>query len=78
MEGININLAALVLLASVTGIYVLLGRLFNLEFDPREPQVVKPKIPYVGHIIGFVRHGQSYLQKLRLTCFASAVFDWEC
>ncbi|KAF4545485.1 Cytochrome p450 [Lasiodiplodia theobromae] len=32
--------------------------------DPREPPLVHPKIPVIGHIIGFIRYGQPYLNML--------------
>jgi len=30
-----------------------------------EPPVVKSFIPYVGHIVGLIRHGTRYYQNLR-------------
>lgn len=30
-----------------------------------EPPVVKSFIPYVGHIVGLIRHGTRYYQELR-------------
>lgn len=35
------------------------------KVDPREPPVIKPAIPVVGHIINLVRNGLSYYTKLR-------------
>ncbi|OJD30748.1 cytochrome p450 [Diplodia corticola] len=32
--------------------------------DPREPPVVHARIPIIGHIVGFIRHGQPYLNHL--------------
>ncbi|KAF4993225.1 hypothetical protein FGRMN_6589 [Fusarium graminum] len=39
---------------------VLLNRLLTPRIDPREPPVVKPTIPWIGHIIGVIRHQADY------------------
>lgn len=33
--------------------------------DPREPPIVKPSIPLIGHFVGFYRHGVNYLDLMR-------------
>lgn len=33
--------------------------------DPREPPLIKPRIPFIGHIIGLMRHQANYHTKLR-------------
>ncbi len=33
--------------------------------DPREPPVVKPAIPFIGHILGMARQGSLYFKQLR-------------
>ncbi|KAF4952726.1 hypothetical protein FSARC_12576 [Fusarium sarcochroum] len=38
----------------------LLNRLLTPRLDPREPPTVKPKIPWIGHIIGIIRHQSDY------------------
>lgn len=38
----------------------LLNRLLSPRIDPREPPVVKPTIPWIGHIIGVIRHQADY------------------
>jgi hypothetical protein len=40
--------------------FALLNRLLTPRIDPREPPVVKPSIPWVGHIIGIIRHQADY------------------
>lgn len=44
---------------------VLLGlwlwRLSDIELDPREPPLVKPTIPFIGHIIGLMWYSHDYL-----------------
>ena len=28
--------------------------------DPREPPTVRSTIPFIGHLVGIIRHGSSY------------------
>jgi hypothetical protein len=37
----------------------------SVRVDAREPPILKPTIPYVGHIIGLLTHQTSYFEKLR-------------
>ena len=39
--------------------------LLDPQYDPREPPVLSHYIPYVGHIIGMIQHGQGYFDMLR-------------
>jgi hypothetical protein len=39
----------------------------KLKLDPETPQIPKsilPKIPYIGHVLGFVEDGHSYFSSL--------------
>lgn len=44
---------------------VLTSHSLRIKVDPREPPVVYPKVPFIGHIIGMVREGPLYLKRLR-------------
>jgi hypothetical protein len=57
--------AVLVVFGLVAAGVILLVRLFGPKIDPREPPVVHPKIPFIGHIIGMMREGPSYLKNIR-------------
>jgi len=50
-------------------VVVVLGLLIRFiaspRLDPREPPVLKPRIPLVGHIIGLFRHQASYYSMLQ-------------
>ena len=37
---------------------------FGPRYDPREPPVIPQRIPYVGHIIGLIRYGHGYLERI--------------
>ncbi|KAG9239552.1 cytochrome P450 [Amylocarpus encephaloides] len=41
-----------------------LDRLFSLTPDAREPPLVKPTIPIIGHLIGIIRHQSQYYTKI--------------
>jgi hypothetical protein len=43
---------------------VLLGRLLAPKIGPSEPPILKPRIPFVGHIIGMMREKNSFYQRL--------------
>ncbi|KAF1994862.1 cytochrome P450 [Amniculicola lignicola CBS 123094] len=54
-------------LASVA--LVMLANVFlSPKFDPREPPVLRPTIPFVGHIISLLRRGPLFLRELSTTC----------
>lgn len=44
---------------------LILDRRYMPRQASNEPPVVKSFIPYVGHIIGLIRHGTRYYQELR-------------
>lgn len=34
-------------------------------YDPKEPPVIRQKVPYLGHIIGLLQYGMRYFEVLR-------------
>ncbi|OCT48058.1 putative cytochrome P450 [Cladophialophora carrionii] len=48
------------LVAAVTVVAVIIHRFLAIDYDPREPPIIKPGIPYIGHILGIIRHGAKY------------------
>lgn len=32
--------------------------------DPREPILLRPKVPIIGHVLGLQKHGNMYMQRL--------------
>lgn len=42
-----------------------LARYFEAAHDPREPPLVRSKLPLVGHVIGMLRRGPKYFQQTR-------------
>lgn len=52
----------------VAGVAILVATLhyfFGLKLDPREPPLLPQKVPLIGHLIGFLRNGNSYYLDLR-------------
>ena len=37
-------------------------RFLAFDYDAREPPIIKPKIPYIGHILGIIRYGTKYFE----------------
>ncbi|KAF2202619.1 cytochrome P450 [Delitschia confertaspora ATCC 74209] len=46
----------------------LFNRLLSTKPDPREPPIVQPEIPFIGHIIGLLRHGAAYSHIVSARC----------
>jgi hypothetical protein len=43
---------------------VFLSGLLRIKVDSREPPVIHPKIPFIGHIIGMITEGPLYLKRI--------------
>ncbi|KAM5357481.1 hypothetical protein ACJZ2D_016220 [Fusarium nematophilum] len=59
-QSMSIYLTFLALFVSA----VLLHKLSSVTTDGREPPVLKPRIPIIGHLIGLIRHQGGYLKQL--------------
>ncbi|KAK6509867.1 hypothetical protein TWF481_004595 [Arthrobotrys musiformis] len=46
--------------AGVVGLLLLLDQWSRRGYDPKEPPIVAPSIPLIGHLIGFIRHATGY------------------
>ena len=55
----------LLLLAAAVAVLLVLDRLITPQRFPNEPPVVPHLIPYIGHILGLLRHGSRYYQITR-------------
>ncbi|KAI5455970.1 cytochrome P450 [Mariannaea sp. PMI_226] len=55
-----------ILLTSIIAL-PLLSKLLNPQLDPREPPLLKARIPWIGHIIGIIRHQTDYHRILHTT-----------
>jgi hypothetical protein len=47
----------------------LLNYLLTPRLDPREPPAVKPTIPWIGHIVGIIRHQADYGRIVQFVSF---------
>lgn len=54
-----------VTICSLAIIAAVLLYLFQMRFDPREPPVVHPRFPWIGHVVGMLIHGPLYLKTIR-------------
>ncbi len=53
------------ILLALTALAVLAWKALHISMDPREPPLIRPKIPLVGHLIGMLRYQTAYFEKLR-------------
>ena len=70
--GESVNFTYLIILVAVCTLWFLLDYFYAPKHVPNEPPVVTQTIPYVGHIIGLLRHGLKYYEMTRYTINRSA------
>jgi hypothetical protein len=52
-------------LALLAAFFFLVQRMLSADVAPQEPPLLKPKIPFIGHIIGLMKHEASYFSILK-------------
>jgi hypothetical protein len=52
------------IILSVLGVLLLIRQRLAIRLDPQEPPILKPKIPYIGHIIGLLQYNSGYYDRL--------------
>ncbi|CAI6296420.1 unnamed protein product [Periconia digitata] len=53
-------------LALVIGAVALISYFGSIRVDAREPPVIQPRIPIIGHLIGLLRNGPLYFNQVRV------------
>ena len=53
---------------------LLLKYLSTQRTDPREPPLVKPRIPLIGHLVGLIRYQNEYFTRLGYVNSARRIF----
>ena len=64
MEG-NQSLVALLGFLAALCVYFVLNHFIGFRYDRKEPPLVPQRIPYIGHLIGIIRHGPRYYSHVR-------------
>lgn len=64
-EMVESSLPAILLSIAVLATIYALDRRYVPKHEASEPPIVRSFIPYIGHILGLIRHGISYYQLLR-------------
>lgn len=60
-EGQGPPISLRVFAISLCAIFLIaIHRFLSIEYDGREPPLIKSRIPYVGHILGMLKHGARY------------------
>jgi hypothetical protein len=44
---------------------VLLSNLLRVKIDPREPPIIHPTVPLLGHIIGLLKEGPRFFARVK-------------
>ena len=60
----GVSFWTVVALVITSGSYILL-RVFQPKHHSQEPAVIPQGIPYIGHIVGIVKHGLGYYQVIQ-------------
>ena len=59
-DGLSVNLIYLCVAIAVLLALVFAVRLLQSPIDSREPPLVSPSIPIIGHALGLLRYGTPY------------------
>lgn len=59
LEGGVVPSTALAVIPVIIFIAYLIA--FPVSMDPQEPRLVRPTIPFIGHIVGLFQHSWRYL-----------------
>jgi hypothetical protein len=54
----------LLAITAVLALIVSLAHLLSPPHDGREPPVLKPRIPVIGHLLSIIRHQSTFLSRL--------------
>jgi len=49
---------------AVVGVLLIIQQRLAIQLDPQEPPILKPRSPYIGHIIGLIQYNGAYFDKL--------------
>jgi hypothetical protein len=53
------------IILAITAVTWFCWRRLSVRLEPGEPPLLKPTIPYIGHLIGLMKDQTSYFDKLR-------------
>ena len=59
----------------ISAIWLAVHVLCTPSHDPREPPLVTSRVPFIGHILGLLRHGTRYYQMTRYGTSSEAQRD---
>ena len=58
-------MAWLMVLVIALSCWILLEKFLSLSHDAKEPPIIPQTLPYVGHLLGMLRHGSRYYTQIR-------------
>jgi cytochrome P450 len=59
LKGVPLSVVILTAIAVAT-LLTAAHRFLSIDYDSREPPLIKSKVPYIGHLIGLFKHGARY------------------
>ncbi len=62
--GFNHSTPLNITIAVFLGLALLLHRMFSVHLDPREPPMLKPRVPVIGHLVGLLWNRIDYFTSL--------------
>lgn len=67
------SLLLLVIGSAIAVVFYFLGHFLTLPHDPKEPPLIAPRIPLIGHVIGLLYNGTGYYSKVALVLQTASV-----
>ena len=66
LRSVDMDPAILALFATVSGVFaIVFWPLLKLHHDAREPPIIRPTLPIIGHIVSLIKYSNSYYAYLR-------------
>jgi hypothetical protein len=59
------------ILLAIGAVVLLCWQRLSVQLGPQEPPLLKPTVPYIGHILGLIRYQSGYFDKLKYTQFSA-------
>ena len=63
-EDGSVSSIAVLVIAALPIVLVLMKKLLYPTYDPREPPVLRPKVPFIGHLVSLIKESNSFYIRL--------------
>lgn len=62
---LNLATATYIAIIATLSLLVVFMRLSVPNLDPREPPLLKSRVPFIGHTVGLLAHSADYFSKIK-------------